>query len=148
MTTLATPRRRAPARPENAIQADIVGYLRAVVPNAIVYANANAARRTASGRAANGVPGLLPGIPDLSVCIFGGQILYFEVKAPGGRLSKPQEGVIAMLRAIGARVAVVTSIDEVRAALREWSIETREVVDRGRPKTQAMIDALTAGMPA
>ena len=66
---------------EGSIQNGIVDFLRIVLPpDHIVYANANAARRTAGGRAGNGVPGLMPGIPDLSVACPGSRILYFEVK--------------------------------------------------------------------
>lgn len=115
------------ARPENAIQSDIVGFLRAVLaPPAFVYANANAAQRTASGRAANGVPGLLPGVPDVSVLLADGSILYFEVKSAVGRLSEAQERVIGRISACGARVAVVRSVDDVAGALRSWGVVTRE----------------------
>lgn len=113
-------------RPEAAIQADIVAFLRAgLAPDYIVYANANAARRTASGRASNAVPGLLPGIPDISVACPGSIILYFEVKTPRGKLSEPQEHVIGRLTKSDCRVAVVTSIDEVEIALRAWGIPLR-----------------------
>ena len=117
---------RSRRRPESVIQGEIVDYLRAVLtPDHVVYANANAARRTASGRASNAVPGLLPGIPDVSVACPKSIILYFEVKTPTGTLSEPQEYVIGKLCKAGCYVAVVTSVDEVDCALKAWLIPTR-----------------------
>ncbi len=111
---------------EGRIQNGIVDFLRVVLPlDHIVYANANAARRTASGRASNGVPGLMPGIPDLSVACPGSRILYFEVKTARGRLSEAQSDVVNRLRAAGCFVAVVTSIDDVERALATWGVPTR-----------------------
>ena len=124
----AAPRRRVRPMPrsESVIQGEIVDFLRAVLtPDHIVYANANAARRTESGRASNAIPGLLPGIPDVSVACPRSIILYFEVKTPTGTLSEPQEHVIGKLRAAGCYVAVVTSVAEVEAALKAWMIPTR-----------------------
>lgn len=111
---------------EGTIQRGIVDFLRVVLPpDHIVYANANAARRTPAGRAGNGVPGLLPGIPDLSVACPGSRILYFEVKTARGRLSEAQAEIVRRLRAAGCLVAVVTSIDDVERALAGWGIPTR-----------------------
>lgn len=111
---------------EGSIQSGIVDFLRAVLtPDHIVYANANAARRTAAGRAANGVPGLTPGIPDLSVACPDSRILYFEVKTPRGRLSEAQQHVIRQLLKNGSRVAVVTSIADVETKLAAWGVPTR-----------------------
>lgn len=117
---------RPKSRAESAIQADIVDFLRAALPASYLpYANANGAQRTASGRAANAVPGLTPGIPDLSVACPGGTILYFEVKRPGGVLSPAQEDIIGRLQKAGGFVAVVTSMDDVEIALRTWGIPLR-----------------------
>ena len=111
---------------EGRIQSAIVDFLRLVLtPDYIVYANANAARRTAGGRASNGVAGLLPGIPDLSVVCPDSGILFFEVKTPRGRLSEAQQHVIRQLLKNGTRVAVVTTIADVEAKLAIWNIPTR-----------------------
>ena len=124
----AAPLRRlsGPARSEAAIQATIIEYLGWALPGCVVHANANAARRTASGRASNAIPGLLPGVPDLSVDYPFGRHLYFEVKTPKGVLSDVQSEVIGRLCGIGCYVAVVTGIDDVRDALRGWGVTTRE----------------------
>ena len=71
------------------------------------------------------MPGLLPGIPDLSVACPGSRILYFEVKTAKGRLSEAQAEIVRRLRAAGCLVAVVTSIDDVERALAGWNIPTR-----------------------
>ena len=49
---------------EAQVQKQIVAYIRAVLPHAIVAAIPNGSQRTASGRPANAVAGLLPGMPD------------------------------------------------------------------------------------
>lgn len=58
------------------------------------------------------------GVPDRLVVLPGGRIVFVEVKAPGGRLSKLQEIEIARLRGLGCEVRIVWSADEVEGALR------------------------------
>ncbi len=115
-------------RREDSIQADIIGFLRAVLPpnEAMAYANPNASRRTEGGRAGNAVPGLTPGIPDLSIVIRNGRIFYFEVKAKDGKLSEAQQRMMDRLETMGVPAMVVRSIEDVRAALADWKIKTRE----------------------
>ena len=116
-------------RLESAIQADIVGYLRAVLmpAEAFVYANANAARRTDHGSAGNAVPGLYPGIPDLAIVATDGRAFYLEVKNEVGKPSPAQEGVFERFDGMRVPHAIVRGIDDVRAALARWGIATREV---------------------
>jgi hypothetical protein len=47
-------------------------------------------------------------------------VAFLEVKAEKGRTSDAQDECIAMLRRMGHDVAVVRSVDEALAALREW----------------------------
>jgi Holliday junction resolvase len=56
------------------------------------------------------------GIPDLYACRHG-KSYWFEVKAPGGRVSKIQEYELGQLRAAGANASVVRSIEDVKIAL-------------------------------
>ena len=56
------------------------------------------------------------GIPDLYACRYG-KSYWFEVKGPGGRVSKIQEYEIEQLRAAGANASVVRSIEDVKMAL-------------------------------
>lgn len=123
----AAPARKTKPRLENTIQREIVAYLNAVlIPPEFAYANANASRRTASGKASNAVPGLYPGIPDLTVIAHGGRAFYLEVKNEIGTLSENQEAVIARFDKMRVPCAVVRSIADVKAALQHWKIPTRE----------------------
>jgi len=112
---------------ESQIQRQIVGWLNAVLlPNYRVYANANASRRTTTGRAANAVPGLRKGIPDLTIRGPGGLSYDLEIKAARGRLTPEQSEWGSWVVFGGGCWACVHSVDEVRAALRQWSIPVRE----------------------
>lgn len=111
---------------ESEIQRAIVEYLRAVLPESIVFAVPNGASRTASGRPANAVAGLLPGIPDLCVLLPRGESVFFEVKSAKGRVSDNQLAIHIKMQPLDHRVAVVRSIDEVRLALKAWGIHTKE----------------------
>lgn len=56
------------------------------------------------------------GIPDIIACI-GGKFYAFEVKQPGGRLSRLQEVTLKKIEAAGGVAVMVTSVDEVKKAL-------------------------------
>ena len=114
------------AQSEASIQKAIVEYLRAVLPHAIVAAIPNGSQRTASGRPANAVAGLLPGMPDLIVLLPRGRTVFFEVKAAKGRVSDNQLAIHLELQGLDHQCAVVRSIDEVRLALKVWEIQTKE----------------------
>ncbi len=107
------------------IQRAIVTYLRTVMPKAIVHhsgaeGNRGGTRGMLDGKRRKAM-GQLPGWPDLQVITFVGS-LFFEVKTKTGRVSTAQAFMHKSLREMGCRVAVVRSIDDVRAALVEWEI--------------------------
>lgn len=56
------------------------------------------------------------GIPDIVACI-DGKFYAFEVKTPVGKTTKLQEATIRKILACGGAVAVVRSVDEVRAVI-------------------------------
>lgn len=112
---------------ESGIQRDIVRYIKTVIPNSVVIAIPNGARRTANGYAANAVAGLLPGAPDLVIALPEGKVLWMEVKAPKGRVSDNQILVHGLLNAAGHSCVVVRSIDDVRHAFAFLKIKTREI---------------------
>lgn len=115
------------ARPhEDALQKQIVEYLRAIVPDHVVFAVPNAAQRTRSGRAGNAVPGLLPGIPDLMILAQGGRAYLIEVKTARGIVSDVQREVLTLLQKRSIPACVARSIEDVRVALRAWGVITRE----------------------
>jgi hypothetical protein len=119
---------RNPQKPlENDIQRQIVAFLDAVLLKSHrVFACPNAARRTKGGHAANAVPGLRPGVPDLLIAGPEGITYYIEVKRPGGRLSPAQEDWTSWLWSNNCPCAVVYGLEDVRSALAAWSIPTRE----------------------
>ena len=113
-------------RAEDIIQKSIVGYLETVVPRVFVFAVPNAARRGPGQRAGNAVPGLKAGVPD--VCFIVDRRPYFvEVKRPDGSgLSDKQVECHREMRQLDIDVTTVTSIEELRFALADWGIKTRE----------------------
>lgn len=118
---------------EGPIHRSILAYLRRALPGAIIHHSANeigisgkeAARQVAKAKSL----GMVPGFPDLVVFLTADVgPLFFEVKAKGGTLTQSQRDVIAALDALGYRVAMVRSIDDVAARLRDWGI--KNAVDR------------------
>jgi hypothetical protein len=111
---------------EAAVQKQIVEYIRAVLPKAIVAAIPNGSQRTASGRPANAVAGLLPGMPDLVVVLPEGKVLWAEIKSEKGRISPAQLNVHGQLNALGHVCVVLRSVEDTRHALKYLNIKTRE----------------------
>ena len=112
---------------ESEIQRQIVDWIRYVAPECMVIAIPNAARRTSSGRAANAVPGLTPGAPDLLVIRPKGETLWIEVKTPKGSVTEFQRKFHENLQARNHACAIVRSLDDVRNAFKALGIQTREV---------------------
>lgn len=56
------------------------------------------------------------GIPDIIACM-DGRFYAFEVKQPGGRLSRLQDVTLKKIEAAGGVAVMVTSADEVKKAL-------------------------------
>lgn len=113
-------------RPEDKVQATIIDFLRVAVKGCLPFAIPNASARTWSGQASNAVPGIVPGMPDLGVVFPNGVTGFIEVKADKGTVRKNQEAVGVRLVELGAPYAVARSIEDVRAALKDWGVETRE----------------------
>ena len=112
---------------EAQIQRDIVDYLHAILPKDYrVAAIPNASRRSARGMATNAVAGLSPGLFDLMVIGRGGRVWFIEIKAERGRLSTAQEAWRGWFVVAGVPHCIARSVDDVRAALAHWRIETRE----------------------
>ena len=116
-------------RIEEQIQREIIAYLAAVTPRALVFACPNAAPRTYGGRASNGVPGLTKGAPDLIAVFPGGRVVFIECKTPKGRSSMDQIAFSGRCNALGQPYFVARSQDDVRHALAALNIETREVTE-------------------
>lgn len=117
---------------EGPIHRSILAYLRKVLPDALIHHSANeshingATAMRASMRKKR--DGMVAGFPDLVVFPFTSMPpMFFEVKAEGNYASKAQKEVHAKLDALGYRVAVVRSIEDVQEALTEWNVPTKHV---------------------
>lgn len=111
---------------ESQIQCAIVSFLRAVLPKTHrCMAIPNGSRRTAGGRAANAVPGLTPGVLDLMI-VSAGRLWFIEVKGPKGTISGAQEEFTSWCAATGTPYCIARSVDDVKIALNQWNIKTRE----------------------
>lgn len=53
------------------------------------------------------------GIPDV-ICITRGAVVFFEVKRPGGKVSKIQKYTLEKIRKAGGHAFVVESVEQVR----------------------------------
>ena len=118
-------------RSETAIQIDIVGYLRKVLPpSAIVHHSKNEGNRGGRKGLMDGVRakrmGVEAGFPDIAVYASGKRVLFLEVKNETGRATRTQQYMWQRLRVLGFECGLVRSIDEVRNALKSCGIETRE----------------------
>jgi hypothetical protein len=111
---------------EAGIQRQIVDYIRFVAPDLLVFAVPNGSQRTASGRPANAVYGMVPGAPDLVVVCPLGRIFFLEIKSPKGRVSDAQFAFHTELHKRNHTVAVVRSIDEVKLVFEALEIETKD----------------------
>ena len=119
-------RRKKPVDREGPIQIDIVNWLRKVLPDeCIVHHCKNEVNKRgwaiAKEQARATTMGAVKGFPDLLVLTYAGAV-FFEVKAPKGYPSKGQKSVHAGLERLSYPVAVVRSIDDVRAALVSWGV--------------------------
>lgn len=122
---------RAVGNPERTIHKAIRQYLELVFRGkAVIHHSPNEAplsNRDPTGAAIAmknaKAMGMQPGFPDLVVFPYSHiGPLFFEVKAPGGRVSPTQQIVIGRLDELGYRVAVVRSVDDVAARLAEWGV--------------------------
>ena len=112
--------------PEFPIHAACYQFLVTALRNAVVFHPANEGEREEYQAERLKRLGLLPGVADLIV-ITGGRVYAIEVKAPGGRMTEAQLRFSEDIRVAGGEFACVTSLDELRLALKAWGIKTREV---------------------
>jgi len=115
---------------ESPIQIAIVQYLRAVLPPESIVHHArgeiNKRGRSVMIELAKAKrKGAMAGFPDLVVLAPDGP-MFFEVKAEGNYASPAQKDMHERMRAMGYRVAVVRSVDDVREWLGEWGVESRD----------------------
>lgn len=115
--------------PEADIQRAIVSLLRAVLPKgSIVHHAANEiASGGRAGRARQAIlvgMGVHPGFADL-VVLSQGKVMFLEVKSSTGRLRPAQEAFRDAVTQQGFCWALVRSVDDALAALRQHGFATR-----------------------
>lgn len=118
---------------EHAVQVSIIKWLRAVMPKCIIHHSRN--EHGKAGKAGmlaaqrQKAAGVMTGFPDL-LCLPYANVgpFFLEVKTKTGRVSAAQEQVHLMLKERGYPVAVVRSVDDVRAFLQAEGIGFNEVV--------------------
>ena len=121
------------AGPEHKIQVQIIRWLRAVMPEAMIQHCRNEhGKRGQAGMIAAQMQksaGVISGFPDLIVLPYANVGVFFlEVKAPKGRVSPAQKQVHEWLNRLGYPVGVVRSVEDARAFLQQHGIGFREVV--------------------
>lgn len=123
--------RCAVANPERDIHKAILRYLELVFRGmAVIHHSPNEAPMSSRDPKGAAIAmnnfkamGMQPGFPDIVVFPYSHiGPLFFEVKAPKGKLSDMQQIVLGRLDELGYRAAVVRSVDDVAARLAEWGV--------------------------
>jgi predicted P-loop ATPase/GTPase len=127
------------ASPELGIHRAIMAYLRVALPDALIVHIPNqmdvSDPRVRRAVAKNVSMGMVKGFPDIMVLADAAiGPVFFEVKAPKGRVSPDQAEIIRRLQALRYRCAVVRSIDDVHARMAEWGIRTAVHTTGSEPK--------------
>jgi hypothetical protein len=96
--------------------------MRLAYPDALMHSIPNGGVRFKATAGRLKSEGLTPGVPDLFLAEPRGTChgLYIEMKAPKGRLSENQRGIIPMLETRGYRVAVCHGFESAQEAIREY----------------------------
>lgn len=132
------PSHRAITFPDRAREADlhksVAHFLRwALVPPALFttfpagwgkLSKATAGRLYASG--------LAPGMPDIFVFGPGRRVVGIELKVPPNTATAVQRTMFAKLQAVGIKVYICTSIEDVADALKQEYVPCRLVTESGR----------------
>jgi hypothetical protein len=115
-----------PAASEDQIHIAILEYLRAVLPNALIFHIPNDGVRTpaAAGRLIK--LGMMAGAADLIIHTAQRETIYFEVKTAKGIHRANQIAFAGHCTSVGIPYALVRSVEDARAALSALNIKTRE----------------------
>src|SRR5437879_13666114 len=104
-------------RPEQQIHQAVVAHLNMrAEPRVFFWHTPNEGKRGWVNAAALKAMGMTAGVPDLLI-LKAGQLHALELKAPGGRLTPSQRGIMERMMECGALVAVAHSIDEALVTL-------------------------------
>jgi hypothetical protein len=119
---------KAAKQRETKIQAAIVGYLRAVLVDCLVWHTPNGGYRTPTEARRLIDMGVLPGVLDVQILAPMGRCYFIEVKREDGTLEPSQEAFIAFCMNRGVPYCIARSIDDVKTAVRAWGLRSREAV--------------------
>ncbi len=106
--------------PEDSFHIAVAQYLDLALPKDAVWTTVeHGGKRTKAEAGKLKAKGVKPGWPDVQV-VYGGRLICFELKAPGGTRSPAQKVMHAQLRFAGALVypGAVTLLDQVEGFLR------------------------------
>lgn len=98
-----------------------------VAPHLIIFHVPNGGYRDQREAAKLKWIGVVAGVHDLIVIDDCGLVYLLEVKAPDGVLSADQIKFHGRCRSMNVPQAIVTTIDDARAAFKRWGLKTREV---------------------
>jgi hypothetical protein len=117
--------RRHDLNAETRIRAAIVAWVSAEAPEVQAFHPANGVWRSKTSAAASEGSAWSPGFQTWSSSDPAAEFVSLEVKAASGSISADQHAVFERLAGLGARVAVVRSIDDTPNAFASWGIQMR-----------------------
>lgn len=116
------------ANPETRLHSAVVRFLRTVAPQCVTFHIANGGKRSPETARLMKALGVLPGVFDLCLLAPGARVFFLECKAGAGHLSESQREFQCELIRLGIPYAEVRSLEDVRTALAQWGVETREAI--------------------
>lgn len=120
--------KRAAGSHEDRVHKAVLVWVRRTMPHALVYHTPNGGRRSRMEAIRFKALGVMPGVPDLTILLPGGQAIFLEIKPEKtGALSPEQKLFRNALATLGGyHWACVRSIDDARDAFSEWGIVSKE----------------------
>lgn len=107
---------------EEQLQRSIASYLKIAAPKAMWFHVPNGEHRSKATGGRLKAMGVRPGVPDLCFILRRGYAGFMELKAAGGKLSKPQAEFEAYCKDNLIPHAVVTSLDQAIEIFKGWGI--------------------------
>ncbi len=130
-------------RLEQVLHASVAQYLSSILLPPAIYTTVPIGGGGAIRGAILRGLGTMKGWPDIQI-VHDGHLFLVELKSAKGRLSPNQKLVHAALIAAGCKVAVVRSLDELDAVLRDWGVPLRGHVIGNRLGARTLIQDISA----
>jgi hypothetical protein len=124
-----------PKQPEDALHRDVARYLARVLTDETVWFHPpNGGGRSKREGAKFKAQGVKAGVADI-VLVYQGRHFEIELKSATGKQSESQEAWQAALERAGGKYVVSKSVEDVKMALRDFGIPTRETIyERQSPR--------------